>query len=48
MTAWVKAGTREEVGVITDYTDPAYVLICVHNDFPRDLCAVPLGSRNST
>lgn len=21
MTAWVKAGTREEVGVITDYTD---------------------------
>jgi hypothetical protein len=23
MTAWVKRGTREEVGIITDYTDPA-------------------------
>lgn len=21
MTAWVKAGTREEVGIITDFTD---------------------------
>jgi hypothetical protein len=21
MTAWVKSGTREEVGIITDYTD---------------------------
>ncbi|PFH52872.1 hypothetical protein AMATHDRAFT_56432 [Amanita thiersii Skay4041] len=23
MTAWVKRGTREEVGIITDYTDPS-------------------------
>lgn len=23
MTAWVKKGTREEVGVIVDYTDAA-------------------------
>jgi hypothetical protein len=22
MTAWVKSGTREEVGIITDYVDP--------------------------
>lgn len=26
MTAWVKAGTREEVGVITDYTDDRQVV----------------------
>jgi hypothetical protein len=25
MTAWVKSGTREEVGIITDYTDERYV-----------------------
>jgi hypothetical protein len=24
MTAWVKSGTREEVGVITDFTDSEY------------------------
>lgn len=24
MTAWVKKGTREEVGVITDFVDPRY------------------------
>jgi len=23
MTAWVKAGTREEIGIITDFTDPS-------------------------
>jgi hypothetical protein len=23
MTAWVKKGTREEVGVVVDYTNPA-------------------------
>jgi bacterial leucyl aminopeptidase len=28
MTAWVKAGTREEVGVVTDYTDERHVSIC--------------------
>jgi hypothetical protein len=26
MTAWVKKGTREEVGIITDYVDPGWVL----------------------
>ena len=25
MTAWVKKGTREEAGVITDYVDPRCV-----------------------
>jgi hypothetical protein len=25
MTAWVKKGTQEEVGIITDFVDPAYV-----------------------
>ena len=25
MTAWVKSGTREEVGIIVDYTDEAFV-----------------------
>jgi bacterial leucyl aminopeptidase len=25
MTAWVKNGTREEVGIIVDYTDEAFV-----------------------
>ena len=24
MTAWVKAGTREEVGIITDFVDATY------------------------
>ena len=26
MTAWVKEGTREEVGIITDFVDPEYVI----------------------
>jgi len=26
MTAWVKKGTREEVGIITDFVDPEYVI----------------------
>lgn len=26
MTAWVKKGTKEVVGVITDYTDKTYAL----------------------
>lgn len=26
MTAWVQNGTREEVGIITDYVDPEYVI----------------------
>jgi len=26
MTAWVKNGTREEVGIITDWVDPEYVI----------------------
>ena len=25
MTAWVRSGTREEVGIIMDYTDPEFV-----------------------
>jgi leucyl aminopeptidase len=27
MTAWVKKGTREEVGIITDFVDPEYALV---------------------
>ncbi len=26
MTAWVKKGSREEVGIITDFVDPEYVI----------------------
>jgi len=26
MTAWVQKGTREEVGIITDFVDPEYVI----------------------
>jgi hypothetical protein len=26
MTAWVKKGYREEVGIITDFVDPEYVI----------------------
>jgi hypothetical protein len=33
MTAWVKAGTKEEVGVITDFTDPRYDLKGILNEF---------------
>ncbi|KAJ7283815.1 peptidase [Mycena rebaudengoi] len=39
MTAWVKRGTREEVGIITDYVDPALTefnkqLVEVYLDIP--------------
>jgi bacterial leucyl aminopeptidase len=26
MTAWVKAGTREEFGIVVDFVDPEYVV----------------------
>jgi hypothetical protein len=26
MTAWVKAGTREEVGVVVDFVNPEYIV----------------------
>jgi len=26
MTAWVKKGYQEEVGIITDFVDPEYVI----------------------
>jgi hypothetical protein len=26
MTAWVKKGSKEEVGIITDFVDPEYVI----------------------
>ena len=26
MTAWVKAGTREEFGIVVDFVDPEYIL----------------------
>jgi hypothetical protein len=25
MTAWVKAGTREELGIVVDFVDPEYI-----------------------
>lgn len=28
MTAWVKRGTREEIGVVTDFVDLEWVLCC--------------------
>lgn len=31
MTAWVKRGTREEVGVITDFVDPRFAWIFHHS-----------------
>lgn len=31
MTAWVKRGTREEVGIITDYTDEGLDFRLLHS-----------------
>ena len=32
MTAWVQKGTREEVGIITDFVDPEYVISTFHKE----------------
>ncbi|KAI0771859.1 peptidase [Trametes elegans] len=37
MTAWVKRGTREQVGVITDFVDPASVLQSMLTEFNKKL-----------
>jgi hypothetical protein len=32
MTAWVKSGTREEVGIIVDFVDKEYVMFILKPD----------------
>jgi hypothetical protein len=32
MTAWVKKGTKEEVGIIVDYVDKEYVMFILTPD----------------
>ncbi|EGO22330.1 hypothetical protein SERLADRAFT_440355 [Serpula lacrymans var. lacrymans S7.9] len=48
MTAWIKKGTREELGVITDYTNPALTefnkqLVEKYLDIPYVLTNAPWG-----
>ena len=52
MTAWVKAGTREEVGIITDFVDPRsaisfYTFVVVLTHLRAFFLASLISTKNS-